>query len=93
MILFQQLLTILVSIIYGCLFYLLVLLNKKILFDKNIIKRIISNALFIIDMVLIYFIIIKHINNGILTYYSYLLIILGVLIQNYIMTKRKTYKK
>lgn len=93
MALFQQILTIIISILYGCIFYLLILLNKKILFDTNIIKRIISNTLFIIDMVLIYFILIKYINNGILTYYSYLLIILGVLIQNYIITKIKTYKK
>ena len=93
MLLSQQILTIIISIIYGCFFYLLVLLNKKILFDKNIVKRLITNILFIVDMVLIYFIIIKYVNNGVLTYYSYLLIILGVLIQNYIMNKLKTYKK
>lgn len=90
---FQQIITILSSILFGCIFYLLVLLNKKILFKDNFIKRLIANILFIFDMVLAYFIIIKHVNNGVLTYYSYLLIILGILIQNYIITKIKTYKK
>ena len=93
MILLNQLLTIFSSIIYGCIFYLLVLANKKILFNDTILKRILSNTIFIIDMVLIYFIIMKYINDGIITYYSYLLILLGILIQRYIITKIKTYKK
>lgn len=93
MILKNQILTIIFSIIYGFFFYLLIYLNKKVLFNKSIIKRIISNLLFIIDMVLIYFIIIKIVNNGVLTYYSYIFIIIGMLIQKNIINKLKTYKK
>jgi hypothetical protein len=93
MTLFKQVLTIFSSILYGCIFYLLVLANKKVLFNKNIIKRILSNIIFIIDMVLIYFIIMRYINDGTMTHYSYLLILLGVLIQRYIIIKIKTYKK
>ena len=84
MALIQQLLTIFITILYGSVLYWLIKLNKKMLFDGSIVKKIIFSIIFVIDMVLIYFIIIKHINNGILTYYSYLLIILGILIQNYI---------
>lgn len=93
MALIQQLLTIFITILYGSVLYWLIKLNKKMLFDGSIVKKIIFSIIFVIDMVLIYFIIIKHINNGILTYYSYLLIILGTLIQNYIDNKIKTYKK
>ena len=93
MILIKQVLTICSSIIYGNIFYLLLLTNKKMLFQENIFKKIISNIIFILDMVLIYFIIMRYINNGIITYYSYLLILLGILIPRYIINKMKTYKK
>lgn len=93
MVLKEQLLTIISSIIFGCIFYILLLLNKKVLFRQSNIKKIISNILFIIDMTMIYFIIIKRINNGILTYYSYVFIILGIIIQKNIIKKIKTYKK
>ncbi len=93
MALLQQLLTVLVSLIYGSVLYWLIKINKKMLFNGTMLKKIIFSIIFIIDIVLIYFIIIKYINNGILTYYSYLLIILGLLIQNYIDNKIKTYKK
>ncbi len=93
MALLQQVLTIIVSILYGSILYWLIKLNKRMLFNGSFIKKTIFSIIFIIDVVLIYFIIIKYINNGILTYYSYLLIILGLLIQNYIDNKIKTYKK
>ena len=91
--LIQQLLTIIVSIVFGMLFYILIKINKKILFESKIIIKICSNILFILDMVLLYFLVIKYINNGIVTYYSYLLITLGILIAENIINKNKTYKK
>jgi len=93
MILAEQLLTIIFSIIYGMFFYLLIYLNKKMLFNKNIIKRFIFSLFFIIDMTLIYFILIKNINGGILTYYSYICILIGISVQKKIIKKIKTYKK
>lgn len=89
----QQILTIGSSIIYGFFFYLLIYLNRKVLFQGNYFKRIISNILFIIDMILIYFILLRYINDGILTYYSYIFIIIGIIFQKYIINKIKTYKK
>ncbi len=85
----EQILTIILSIIYGFFFYLMIYLNKKILFQKNVFKRIISNILFIIDMILIYFVMIRYINNAVLTYYSYLFIIIGILLQKIIFIKMK----
>jgi len=93
MILKEQILTIIFSFIYGCIFYILLLLNKKILFSSSFIKNLISNFLFIIDLTLIYFIIIKYINNAIINLYSFIFIILGVVISNLVIKKLKTYKK
>jgi hypothetical protein len=93
MALLQQLLTVLVSLIYGSVLYWLIKINKKMLFNGSTLKKMTFSIICIVDIVLIYFIIIKYINNGVLTYYSYLLIILGLLVQNYINNKIKTYKK
>jgi len=93
MILKEQLYTILFSTIFGGIFYILIEMNKKILFNQSTGKKIISNLLFIIDLTLIYFIILRYINNGIITYYSYLFIILGALLVKYIIYIIKTYKK
>lgn len=93
MILKEQIYTILFSTIYGSIFYILIILNKKLLFKGNIFKKIVFNLLFNIDLVLIYFIILRYINNGILTYYSYLFIIIGTIIAKYGLNKLKTYKK
>lgn len=93
MILKQQIYTLLFSTIFGGIFYMLILLNKDILFNQKIIKKIISNLLFIIDMTLIYFIILRYINNGIITYYSYIFIFLGCLGTKILINKLKTYKK
>ena len=93
MILKEQIYTILFSTIYGAIFYILIILNKKMLFKGNIFKRILFNLLFNIDLFLIYFIILRYINNGILTYYSYLFITIGSVIAQYTTNKLKTYKK
>ncbi len=87
----QQILTIFSSFGYGLFFYLLVYFNRKILFQKKLTKRLVSNILFILDMTLIYFIMIRYINNGIITYYSYLFIIIGIIFQKFIITRIKDY--
>ena len=91
--LIKQILTIIISISFGSVFYILIKINKRILFETKILIRIISNFIFILDMTLIYFLIMKYINNGVVTYYSYLLIILGILLTETLLTKIKTYKK
>ena len=89
----EQLLTIFISIIYGFFTSLIFNINKNVLFNKSIFKKLIMNFLFVLDLVLIYFIIIKKINDGILTYYSYICIIIGILLQKYIINIKKAYKK
>ena len=51
--------------------------NYNLLFSKTKIAKVIFNILFVLDLVLIYFLIIKKINGGIIHPYFYLLIILG----------------
>lgn len=72
---------------------MLMMLNKDILFNQKVFKKIISNLLFILDMTLLYFIVLRYINNGIITYYSYIFIFLGFLCTKIFINKIKTYKK
>lgn len=89
----EQLYTILFSIIYGAISYIMFILNKRFILERNIFKKFIFNFIFILDSVLIYFIILRYLNDGILTYYSYLFIFLGIIILRTIIYKIKTYKK
>ena len=77
-----QIYSLLFSFLYGILFFFLVNINYKYLYHKKIIIKIIINILFIINNVLIYFIIMKLINNGVLHIY-FLFTILG----GYLLTK------
>ncbi len=65
------------SFIYGVLLSFLYNLNYNILFYKNRIVKIIFNTIFIFDLVLIYFLIMRKINNAIIHPYFYLFICLG----------------
>lgn len=89
----QQIYTILFSTIFGGVFYSLMIINSDILFNQKMFKRIISNLLFLIDMSLVYFVILRYINYGIITYYSYIFIFLGFLCTKILINKIKTYKK
>ena len=51
----EQLLTIFISILYGFFTYLLFYINRNILSNKNVLKKIIINLLFVLDLVLMYF--------------------------------------
>lgn len=78
------------SLIYGMFFALVMNLNYKYIFRTKIYYKIIVNFLFIVNMVLLYFILLRKINNGIFHSYFILMIILGVGIGNY---KTKVLRK
>lgn len=86
MILKLQIYCLLFSLIYGFIFYFLTLLNKKYLYNNK--ASIIIDMLFIIDNVLLYFIILRYINNGIFHIYFLFIIILGFLL-GYIIDKKR----
>lgn len=87
MILKLQIISLIFSFVYGLIFYFLILLNKKYLYGNKI--SFIIDVLFIIDNVLLYFIILRYINNGIFHIYFSLTIILGFLLGYYIDKRRR----
>ncbi len=89
MILRLQIYSLIYSFIYGLVFYILVLLNKKFLFNNKF--SFIIDILFVIDNVLLYFIFLRYINNGIFHIYFFFTIILGYLLGDYIDKKRRVW--
>lgn len=82
-----QIKSIIFSFIYGILFFFLTELNHKYLYNsKGIIKAII-NTIYVLDNVLLYFLILKYINNGVLHYYFIISIIIGFLCSSKILGK------
>ena len=88
-----QITTLLFSFLYGIFFSFFLSLNYKFIYsDKKILKTIIS-FLFIIVCVLLYFIILKKINYGIFHVYEILMIILGFVLENLIVSFCANKKK
>ena len=78
-----QIYLILYSFIYGFIFSILLDFNYKYLLNKSLLINIIISFMFSINSVLIYFIFLKKINNGILHMYSFVMIILGFLMSHF----------
>lgn len=82
MILKLQIISLVSSFLYGIFFYILSKLNYKFLYNNK--YSLIIDFLFVIDNVLLYFIILRYINNGIFHVYFLLSIILGYILGNFI---------
>ena len=75
-----QLVTFLVSFIYGIIFSFITILNFKLINNlKRYIQHIIT-FIYVIDMTIIYIIILYHINNGYFHIYFILLVIIGFML-------------
>ena len=85
-----QLKVLITSFVYGILFSYVVKMQYKLLFKGKLWYKILVNFLFVIDNCLLYFIILKTINNGIFHIYFFFLLILGYLFGNYLI-KRKDW--
>ena len=72
-----QIKSIVFSFLYGIIFSILTNLNYKFIFYIKKVFRIIINILFVLDNVVIYFIILRLINDGIIHYYFVIALILG----------------
>lgn len=79
-----QIITLLVSFVYGFFFSLFLSLNYKYIYSNSKIIRIITSFLVIIVSVLLYFIILKKINYGIFHAYEVLALILGFIVESWI---------
>lgn len=83
-----QLQVLTVSFAYGILFSYLLKMQYKFLFESKLFYKILITLLFIFDNCLLYFLILKTINNGIFHIYFLFSFILGYLFGNYL-TKKK----
>lgn len=77
-----QLKTIAFSFLYGCFFSFILNLNYKYIYYSKGIKKLLINIFFVIDNVLLYFIGLRYINNGIFHFYFLLSILLGFISVN-----------
>jgi len=93
MILRIQILSLLYSFFYGIVFYFLLEVNHKFLYEGKIVYRIIISFLFIILMSLLYFFGLVKINNGIIHLYFYLSLFTGYLLSFVIYRKINCKKK
>ncbi len=81
-----QIQSLIFSFVYGMFFSLLLNLNYHIVVNVNNWYKIILSFLFVVATVLVYFIIIRLINDGIIHFYFLLVFLCGVFI-----AERKTY--
>lgn len=79
------------SFVYGYFFSFLLNWNYHFLMAKHIIVRVLINLFFVIDNVLLYFILLKIINSSVFHIYFLFMIILGFLYGNNY-TKKMRYK-
>jgi len=93
MILKIQILSLMFSFFYGVIFFFLLEINHRFLYEGKIIYRIIVSFLFVIVMSLIYFFGLIKINNGIIHIYFYLSLFTGYLLSFVIYRKINCKKK
>lgn len=85
-----QIITFSFSLIYGFFFAFLIVVFKKYLFYTKKCSKIIFNLLFSITNTLLYFFILKYINNAIVHYYLFIAIVIGFILFHYL---RKVIEK
>lgn len=84
-----QLQAITVSFVYGILFSYLIKIQYRYLFESKLYYKILITTLFIFDNCLLYFLILRMINNAMFHIYFLLLIILGYLFGVKLLKTRK----
>lgn len=84
-----QLQALTVSFIYGILFSYLIKIQYRYLFESKLYYKILITTLFIFDNCLLYFLILRMINNAMFHIYFLLLIILGYLFGVKLLKTRK----
>ena len=82
--LINQILTIVFSFIYGIIFYFLLEINYKYIYYGNKIYRIIVTLLFVLCNTIIYFIMLRKINYGIVHIYFLFCLLTGYILSNFV---------
>lgn len=84
-----QLQVIIVSFIYGILLSYLIKLQYKYLFESKLVYKILITILFVFDNCLLYFLLLRLINNGIFHIYFSFVLVLGFIFGNYLVNKKR----
>ena len=87
--LYIQIKLIIFSFLFGVYFGFLLDINIDFIKEYSKIKTFIFYCVFMIFNSNFYFYVLEKINNGILHYYSFLFVIIGVIIQNIVVNKLK----
>lgn len=87
-----QIKSILVSFLFGMFLKLIISMNYKFLFHTKGIIKVLGNLFFVIDLVFIYFLILRYVNDGIMHYYFIIFIVLGFLLMCKIQLIFKKFK-
>lgn len=85
-----QIISLIYSFLFGIFFSICTNINYKFLFSKNMFFKIVFTIIYIVDFSLLYFIILKKINNGVIHSYFLILVTLGYL-TSFISLKSKIY--
>lgn len=83
-----QLQSLIASFVYGMLVSYLIKLQYKFLFNGRIFYKIIITTLFIFDNCLLYFLLLRTINDGIFHIYFLFMLIIGYLFGNCLVDKK-----
>lgn len=81
-----QLITILISFLFGIFFSLQLSINYKFIYSNKKIYKIIFTFLIVLVNTLLYFILLKKFNNGILHVYGIICIIIGFIVEIFVKT-------
>lgn len=92
MILIEQIRSLALSFLYGMFFAFSYKINYKYLYSNSVFFKLILIFLFMLDHILLYFILISKINNGIIHIYFLLIFIFGILFYIYLFDKQTLNK-
>lgn len=88
-----QLKILLISFLFGIYFSLFININYKMIYEVKKIWKILFTFITIFINIVIYFIMLMKINNGIIHIYGILMIVLGVYLEHLIQKAIEKYKK
>lgn len=79
-----QILTLGYSFLYGIFFSFLLTINYRLIYNNKLYVKWLITVFFVINNILIYFLILKKINNGIIHPYLLLVFILGLMSESWL---------
>lgn len=79
-----QSLTLFISFLYGIFFEITLYFSSNLIYHRNYVFRIISTFVFVMLHIVLYFIILQHINYGVVHIYAILCLLLGYIVGYYL---------